>query len=32
MGNSEARQISWFLDAIICGRDNDVAKMLKDNP
>ena len=32
MGNSESRQINWFLDAIICGRDNDVAKMLKDNP
>ena len=32
MGNSESRLISYFLEAILCGRDGTVHKMLKKNP
>ena len=32
MGNAESRQVSYFLEAIICGRDGAVARMLKQHP
>ena len=32
MGNSQQREISWFLEAILCNRETEVVKMLKKNP
>ena len=32
MGSSESREVSYFLEAILCGRDGTVARMLKKNP
>lgn len=32
MGSGESRQVGYFLEAILCGRENQVAKMLKQYP
>jgi ankyrin repeat protein len=32
MGNTESRQQSYFLEAILCGRDGTCARMLKETP
>ena len=32
MGSAESRQINYFLEAIICGRDGAVARQLKAHP
>lgn len=32
MGSAESRAVNTFLEAIVCGRDGQVAKMLKKHP